>query len=112
MSGSEENSSSPEKNIRTRPQSVQSQVSLANCAGVWRLIPTPSREKSTMAMVPMDSANPTMWKHSRVGKTYAEELRGLVISTGIGLYRLARSSVYQRLAENPVRRSHGAVTDR
>ena len=69
MSGSEENSSSPEKNMSTRPPRVQSQVSLASCAGVWRRIPMPSSEKSTMAMVPMDSANPTIWKHSRVGKT-------------------------------------------
>jgi hypothetical protein len=34
-----------------------------------------------MAMVPIENANPTMWKHSRIGKASADEFRGLVIST-------------------------------
>ena len=64
--------------MTTRPPSVQSQVSLASCAGVWLRMPMPSSEKSTMAMVPMESANPTIWKHSRTGNESAEEFSGFV----------------------------------
>src|SRR5580698_1916824 len=85
MSGSDENSSNPEKSIKTRPPSVQSQVSLASCAGLSRRIPIPRSEKSTTAMVPIDSANPTIWKHSRIGKASAEEFSGFVISMYTGL---------------------------
>src|SRR5580700_11626299 len=84
MSGSDENSSNPEKSINTSPPSVQSQVSLASCAGLSRRIPIPSREKSTRAMVPIDSANPTIWKHSRIGNASAEEFSGFVISMYTG----------------------------
>ena len=66
--------------MSTRPASVQSQVSLASCAGVWLRMPMPNSEKSTMAMVPIESANPTIWKHSRTGNERAEEFSGFSIS--------------------------------
>ena len=81
MSGSDENSSKPENNMTTRPLSVNSQVFLASSAGLLPRNPMPSIEKSTMAMVPIEKANPTMWMHSRIGKASADEFRGLVIST-------------------------------
>ena len=52
-------------------------------------MPTPRSEKSTTAIVPIEKANPTMWKHSRIGKARAEEFRGLVISTWIRGYWIA-----------------------
>ena len=81
MSGSDENSSKPENNMTTRPLSVNSQVFLASSAGLLPRNPMPSIEKSTMAMVPIEKANPTMWMHSRIGKASGDEFRGLVIST-------------------------------
>src|ERR1700735_2703803 len=81
MSGSDEKSSKPENNITTNPPSVNSQVLLASSAALPPRNPMPSIEKSTMAMVPMENANPTMWMHSRIGKASSDELRGLVIST-------------------------------
>src|ERR1700678_2642329 len=84
----------------------------------WRAVPgsvgacrRPAKN-STRAMVPIESAKPTMWKHSRVGKTSSEEFKGFVISTWIHVHCLARSSVYQRFAKNPPQPDHLAVTDR
>src|ERR1700760_2952984 len=80
MSGSDENSISPDINIRTSPPSVHQAVSREICAGVSCRIPHPRSRKSTSEMVPTEKANPTIWKHSRMGNASSEELSGFSIN--------------------------------
>src|SRR5690242_5083428 len=68
----------PEEITMIRPASVQSMVSLSSCEVFWWVIPTPRRRRSTMEIVPIESANAAMWKHSTSGKDHSLLLSGFV----------------------------------
>src|ERR1700742_3819876 len=77
ITGSDDQMSIPAMITTTRPHSVQGAVSFKSLEGVEFFIPRPVNRRSTKAMVPIENANATMWKHSHTGKAHSFVLRGL-----------------------------------
>src|ERR1700680_3093434 len=65
------NSTAPAINTMTKAANVQGAVSRSNWGTDFRGNPIPRRLKSTAAIVPMETPNPTMWNISVVGKTHS-----------------------------------------